>query len=73
MRDLSIGLAVRIQTTWGVLRERLRDREGQTMVEYGLLIAGIVLATVVAIAVLGPKIRDLFDRTSSELDKLPAK
>ena len=43
------------------------------MVEYGLLIAGIVLATVVAIAVLGPKIRDLFDRTSSELDKLPAK
>ncbi len=37
-----------------------RKRKGSVLVEYALLIAGIVLVSVVAIAVLGHKVNDNF-------------
>ena len=51
-----------------MLRNWLRDEEGQGMVEYGLIIALIAIVVIVALALLGPKIRDIFDKTNEELD-----
>ena len=42
-----------------VAGEARRD-EGQTMAEYGLILAGIAVVAMVGVAVLGPAIRDLF-------------
>lgn len=41
--------------------EIIRDEDGQGMVEYALIIAGIALVVVAALALLGPKIKDLVD------------
>ena len=45
-----------------------KDEEGQGMVEYGLIIALIAIVVIVALALLGPKIRDIFDKTNDALD-----
>lgn len=44
-----------------------KDEEGQGMVEYGLLIGLIAVIVIVALVVLGPRVRDLFTRVSDEL------
>jgi Flp pilus assembly pilin Flp len=41
-------------------RKKLNKRRGQALVEYALLIAGIALVSVVAVAVLGHKVADNF-------------
>lgn len=46
----------------------LKDEEGASMVEYGLLVALIALAVVVAATALGGGIADLFGRATDELD-----
>lgn len=46
----------------------LRNEEGQGMVEYGLIIGLIAIVVIVALLALGPKIRDLFDRSSKAMD-----
>jgi Flp pilus assembly pilin Flp len=48
-------------------RIELRREEGQTMTEYGVLLALIVLVVIVAVLVLGPKIKNLFDYAVSQL------
>lgn len=43
------------------LGAKLRDRdEGASMVEYGLLVALIAVVAIVGVALLGPKLSDLF-------------
>ena len=37
-----------------------RREDGQTMAEYGLILAGIAVVAMVGVAVLGPAIRTLF-------------
>jgi pilus assembly protein Flp/PilA len=58
-----------------MLNHIIRNEEGQGMVEYGLIIAGIALAVIVAIWLLGPQIRDLFngitDRLGNQTNNLP--
>lgn len=44
-----------------------KDEEGQGMVEYGLLIGLIAVVVVVALLVLGPRIRDMFQDVADEL------
>ena len=51
-----------------MLRKWFKDEEGQGMVEYGLIIALIAIVVIVALALLGPKIRDIFNRTNEALD-----
>jgi len=46
----------------------LKDEEGQGMVEYGLIIGLIAIVCIVALIAIGPKIKDLFNRTSDALD-----
>ena len=52
-----------------MLMRWFKDEEGQGMVEYGLIIALIAIVVIVALVALGPKIRDIFNKTNEELDK----
>jgi pilus assembly protein Flp/PilA len=45
----------------------LRREEGQTMTEYGVLLALIAVVVIVALLVLGPKIATLFTKVSNSL------
>ena len=44
----------------------LMDEDGQGMVEYGLIIGLVALAVIGALAVLGPKIADMFTNASDQ-------
>jgi pilus assembly protein Flp/PilA len=47
---------------------RVADRErGQGMVEYGLIIAAVAIAVIVALFALGPKIGSMFSSTAASL------
>ncbi|HLH23008.1 MAG TPA: tail fiber domain-containing protein [Chloroflexota bacterium] len=55
-----------------MLRESLRARlaaheEGQGMVEYGLIIAAVAIAVIIAIFALGPKIASMFSSAGASL------
>lgn len=50
-----------------MLMNWLRDEEGQAMVEYGLIIALIAIAVIVALGLLGGRIRDLFEDVDSTI------
>jgi len=66
--DLINAAVVRVQNTWF----RARDEEsGQTLVEYGLIIAIIALGAVVALTFLSGKINDLFSKTGNKLNAPP--
>lgn len=55
-----------------MLMNWLRDEEGQAMVEYGLIIALIAIVVIVALALLGGKIANLFNDVGQTLpDGLP--
>ena len=45
-----------------------KDEEGQGMVEYGLIIALIAIVVIVALAALGPKIKDIFQKVNDTVD-----
>ena len=50
------------------LQAGLADRErGQGMVEYGLIIAAIAIAVIIALFALGPKIGSMFSETAASL------
>ena len=46
---------------------RLRDEEGQTMAEYGLLLAVIAIVVVAAAIILGSSISGLFAKTATSM------
>jgi pilus assembly protein Flp/PilA len=46
---------------------RLRPEEGQTMAEYGLLLAVIAIVVVVAAIVLGSSISSLFNHVATSM------
>jgi pilus assembly protein Flp/PilA len=48
-------------------RIRLRREDGQTMTEYGVLLALIAVVVIAALIVLGPKIQNIFDYVGSQL------
>jgi pilus assembly protein Flp/PilA len=49
------------------LRNALRREEGQTMTEYGVLLALIAVIVIASLLVLGPKIADVFTAVSGKL------
>ena len=55
-----------------MLRNWLKDEEGQGMVEYGLIIGLIAVVVIVALVALGPKVREMFNKVNNELDKAGA-
>ena len=65
MVEVLNSVAVRMQNAWF----RARDEEsGQTLVEYGLIIALIALACVAALGFLSGKIQNLFSKTGNQLN-----
>ena len=50
-----------------MLMNWLKDEEGQGMVEYGLIIALIAIVVIAALVLLGPKIKQIFDKTNDAL------
>jgi pilus assembly protein Flp/PilA len=52
---------------FGALMVRVRHSEGQTMAEYGILIAVIAIVVVVAATLLGSSISSLFNGTAGKL------
>jgi pilus assembly protein Flp/PilA len=48
-------------------RMRTEDEEGQTLVEYGLLLALIAIVVIVALLFLGPVVRDIFQEVGDTL------
>jgi Flp pilus assembly pilin Flp len=63
------ALVVYLQNTWARLRER---QEGQTMAEYALILGGIAILVIAGIIILGPAIRDLFQKTGSSVQSFPS-
>ena len=47
---------------------RRDDEEGQTLVEYGLLLALIAIVVIAALVVLGPIVSGIFDEVGDSLD-----
>jgi pilus assembly protein Flp/PilA len=54
----------------GNLLAQLRrdDEEGQTLVEYGLLLALIAIVVIAALVVLGPIVSGIFDTVGDSLN-----
>ncbi|MDW8028908.1 MAG: Flp family type IVb pilin [Armatimonadota bacterium] len=50
-----------------LLRKLLKEEEGQTLVEYGLLVALIALVVIAALTVLGRKVANTFNSINSTL------
>lgn len=44
--------------------KRLRDQEGATAVEYGIMVALIAVVIITAVALLGDNLSTLFDETA---------
>jgi pilus assembly protein Flp/PilA len=58
----------RLMALYASLQARLADHEeGQGMVEYGLIIAAVAIAVIVAVFALGPKIASMFQTAGSSL------
>ncbi len=45
----------------------LRDEEGQTLVEYGLLVALVALVVIAALTILGRKVSNTFNTVNNTL------
>jgi len=50
----------------------LRNEEGATAIEYGLIASLIAVAIVGVLSALGPKLRDVFSTVSDKLNATPA-
>jgi pilus assembly protein Flp/PilA len=64
MNTIFNALAVRAQNAWFSVRER---EEGQTLVEYALIISLIALACIGALVFLSGKIQQLFSDAGNSL------
>ena len=50
-----------------MIKRLMKDESGQTMVEYGLLIALISIAVIAVLVALGPRIASFFQSVDNEL------
>jgi Flp pilus assembly pilin Flp len=69
MVDAMTALVVRAQNAWYQLRE---GEDGQTLVEYALIIAIVSLGAVAALTFLSGKIQKLFSTTGNQLNDVPS-
>ena len=54
------------------LSSKLRRQDGQTLVEYALIIALIAVGLIIALIFLRDEIEELFSDVGNELDKAPS-
>lgn len=50
-----------------LIRGKASDSKGQAMVEYGLLVTLIAIAALVGLALVGPKLSDMFTNIAGRL------
>ena len=50
-----------------MIKRLVREEEGQTLVEYGLLVALIALVVIAILTLLGTKVRDLFVNVNTNI------
>ena len=62
-----VGRVIKLESLWIQLRVRLAVERGQTMAEYGILIAVIALIVVVAAVTLGGSLSGLFNNASHKV------
>ena len=54
-----------MQTWWGSLRERTREEEGATAVEYALMVALIAAVIILAVTFIGTEAASKFSQVGS--------
>lgn len=59
-----------LRTIMGYISGKLTNEKGQGMVEYALIIGLVSIAVIAVLVLLGPEIRDLFQRVVDELKDL---
>ena len=59
IKDIISTLLARFQSS---------DEDGQTLVEYGLLLALIAIIVIVALLFLGPLVSDIFSNVGNQLE-----
>ena len=52
-----------------MLKQFIKDENGQGMVEYGLIIALIAIVVITALGLLGGKINEVFEKANNKLDE----
>jgi len=62
-----LSLIATLQTLGFSAKERLRGEKGATAVEYGIMVALIAVAIIVAVTALGGQLSDLFDNITTRL------
>jgi pilus assembly protein Flp/PilA len=60
----NLGLVLALQ---GLSLRNLEREEGQTLAEYGLILALIALVVIIAVTVLGGQINDIFKNIGSQI------
>ncbi|MCS7224086.1 MAG: Flp family type IVb pilin [Armatimonadetes bacterium] len=50
-----------------MLTRLLREEDGQTLVEYGLLVALVALVVIAALTILGRRVANTFNRVNNTL------
>ena len=50
---------------WNLMKQFVREEEGATMVEYGLMIALIAVVLIVIVSTLGQNLKNTFARTNT--------
>jgi pilus assembly protein Flp/PilA len=61
------NLRSRIRPSWCAVFALLRRAEGQTLVEYALILTLIALVVVAVVATLGGKVSSIFSHVASSL------
>jgi pilus assembly protein Flp/PilA len=57
-----------MEKLWAEIMEFVRDEEGATAVEYGVLIALIIAACVAVIGAIGTKIETAFNKVNNAIN-----
>lgn len=63
-----LSLIATLQTLGFAAKERLRDEKGATAVEYGIMVALIAVAIIIAVTALGTQLTDLFNAVTGKLN-----
>jgi pilus assembly protein Flp/PilA len=50
-----------------MIRNLIKRRAGQGMAEYALILALVAVVAIIGVAILGPKLKDVFLRISTSL------
>ena len=62
-----LSLIATLQTLGFAAKDRLRDEKGATAVEYGIMVALIAVAIIVAVTALGGQLTTLFTNVKTQL------